>query len=277
MATDTAFKTMYRDEYIAAFEQKQSSLRMTTTTETMTSGQTATFLVAGTNGDEAKTRGVDGSIPTNEDDLNQFTAPLVEWHDKRRRTKYNIFASQGDGRRIMQENSIKVINRKIDQDILSALSAATTNISGIASVSLVAKAQTILGNNEVDVEDEDNMFCAISPAFRGYLIQATEFSNGEYVDVKPFSGPVRRMWRWAGCNWIMHPKLAGAGTASEVCYMYHRDSIGHAADTAGMDVSAGYNEEDSYYWGRCSVFMASKLLQNSGVIKITHDGSGLSS
>lgn len=274
---DTAFKTMYREEYTAAFEQKQALLRATATTETMMDGQSAVFLVAGTNGDEAKTRGVDGSIPTNSDDLNQYTASLVEWHDKRRRTKYNIFASQGDGRRIMQENSIKVINRKIDQDILSALSAATTGISGVASVSLVAKAQTILGNNEVDVEDEDNMFAVISPAFRGYLIQATEFSNGEYVDVKPFSGPVRRMWRWMGVNWIMHPKLSGVGGASEICYMYHRDSIGHAVNTGDMDVAAGYNDEDSYYWSRCSIFMGSKLLQNSGVIKITHDGSGLSS
>lgn len=274
---DTAFKTMYRDEYIATFEQKQSLLRSTTVTEAMMSGRDAVFLTAGTGGDEAKTRGVDGSIPTNQDDLTQYTATLVEWHDKRRRTNFNIFASQGDGRRIMQENSVKVINRKIDQDILAALSAATTGITGVASVSLIAKAQTILGNNEVDVEDEDNMFAVISPAMRGYLIQATEFSSGDYVEIKPFTGPVRRVWRWMGVNWIMHPNVSGVGTTAEVCYMYHRDSIGHAVNAGEMDVSAGYNDEDSYYWARCSIFMGSKLLQNSGVIKITHDGSGLSS
>lgn len=274
---DTAFKTMYRDEYIATFEQKQSFLRSTTVTEAMMSGRDAVFLTAGTGGDEAKTRGVDGSIPTNQDDLTQYTATLVEWHDKRRRTNFNIFASQGDGRRIMQENSVKVINRKIDQDILAALSAATTSITGVASVSLIAKAQTILGNNEVDVEDEDNMFAVISPAMRGYLMQATEFSSGDFVEVKPFSGPVRRLWRWMGVNWITHPNVSGVGTAAEICYMYHRDSIGHAVNAGEMDVSAGYNDEDSYYWARCSIFMGSKLLQNSGVIKITHDGSGLSS
>lgn len=273
---DTAFKTMYRDEYIAAFEQKQSLLRLTATTEAMMSGNTAVFLVAGTNGDEAKTRGVDGKIPTNSDDLNQFTAQMVEWHDKRQRSNFNIFSSQGDGRRIMQENSIKVINRKVDSDILSALSAATTTASGIGSVAEIAKIQTILGNNEVDVEDEDNMFAVISPAFRGYLMQATEFSSGDYVDIKPFVGAARRVWRWMGFNWITHPNVSGVGTTAETCYFYHKDAIGHAVNSGEMKVEADYNSEDDYYWSRASIFMGSKLLQNSGVVKFTHDGSALS-
>ena len=40
-----------------------------------------------------------------------------------------------------------------------------------------------------------------------------------------------------------------------------------------MDVRAGYNEENAYYWARSSIFMGSALLQNSGVVIVNHDGS----
>lgn len=272
---ETAFKDMYREEYIAAFERGQSHLRATTTTEVMMSGQTATFLVAGTGGAEAVTRGVNGNIPSRADDLDQYTATLKEWHDKPRRTKFNIFASQGDGRRIMQEGSVKVLNRKIDDEIITELATGTqdTGTATTASLALAMHAQTILGNNDVDIEDEDNLFFLATPAFRGYLMQVKEFGSAQYVDVKPFNGPARKMLRWAGFNWIFHSGLPGKGTSAEKCFAYHRASIGHAFDGENMDVDADYNREDSYYWARASAFMGSKLLQNSGVVVVNHDGS----
>lgn len=272
---ETAFKTVYRDEYIAGFEQSQALLRATCVTEFVKDGNTATFLVADTNDAEPVTRGVNGMIPARADNLSQLSATLVEWHDKTRRTKFNIFASQGNGRKIMQDGSIKVINRKIDQDIITQLNTAT-NDTGTAvegSVSLVMKSIAILGNNDVDLEEEDNMFGVISPAMRAFLWQTKEFTSGEYVDVKLLSGAIRKVWRALGINWITHSKVPGVATSAEKCFIYHRNAIGHAADMEGMDVAAGYNDEDSYYWSRASVFMGSKLLQNSGVVVINHDGS----
>jgi len=272
---DTAFQTAYREEFIPAFEYGQSRLRTACVTETVISGNSAVFLVAGTGGASAVTRGVNGMIPARPDDLTQNTATLAEWHDKPRRTKFNIFGSQGDGRRIMQQGSIKVINRKVDSDIIAQLDTATndTGASATASLAMVAKSKAILGNNEIDTSDIDNMFALASPAFMAYLLQVKEFAHADYVETKPLTGPARTYIRWAGVNWIEHPQLTGAGTATEKCYMFHRDAIGHAMDTDNMDVAAGYNEEDSYYWARCSTFMGSKLLQNSGVVQMKHDGS----
>ncbi|WP_420961059.1 phage capsid protein [Brucella sp. IR073] len=272
---ETAFQVQYRQEFIAGFERKQSFLRPTTVTEAVFKGNEAVFLVADTNNAQPVTRGVNGLIPSRADDLNQHTATLVEWHDKPRRTNFNIFASQGDGRRIMQEGTRKVMNRKIDDDIISALNTATVNTGAAttASLSLVMKAMTILDNNNVQTEDEDNMWFVATGAFRAYLMQIPEFANALYVDVKPFNGPSIRVRRWAGFNWIFHQGLPGKGTANEVCFAYHRDAIGHAVNTGEMMVAAGYNEEDDYYWARTSIFMGSKLLQNPGVVKINHDGS----
>lgn len=272
---DTAFQKQYRQEFIAAFEKGDSLLRSACITETVVKGNEAIFLVAGTGGAEAVTRGVNGLIPARPDDLTQNTATLVEWHDKPRRTNFNIFASQGDGRRIMQNGTVKVMNRKIEGDIIAQLDTATvtTGAAASASLSMVAKSVAILGNGDVPVEDEDNMFALISPAFRSYLLQVKEFANAEYVTMQPFNGPPRKYLRWNGINWITSSLVTGKGTAAEKCYLFHRDSIGHAVNAGEMNVSAGYNDEDDYYWARSSVFMGSKKLQNSGIVQMLHDGS----
>ena len=173
-----------------------------------------------------------------------------------------------------------VINRKIDDDIIAQLDTATndTGTTRKASLDMVVMAKVILGNNFVDTSDEDNIFGLVSPAFQGYLMQMKEYSSAEYVEVKTFGGATKKFKRWYGVNWIEHPRLtgsigAGSTSASEKCYMFHRNAIGHAADTAGMDSVVGYDEEQAYSFARVSVHMGSKLLQNSGIVQMVHDGS----
>lgn len=272
---ETAFMKQYRDEFVAGFEFGQSMLRSTTTTEMVRQGNEAIFLVADTNDAEAVTRGVNGLIPARADNLTQLTATLVEWHDKVRRTRFNIFGSQSDGRRIMQAGTVKVMNRKIDDTILTELGTATndTGTAVTGSLAIVAKAKAILGINDVPVEEEDNMFGVLSPAMEAYLLQDDSFTSADYVEMKPLAGPARKMRRWAGINWMVHSRVSGVGTSAEKCFVYHRSAIGHAADTESVAAIPGYNEEEDYYWARTSLFMGAKLLQNSGVVVINHDGS----
>lgn len=270
--SDHAFQTQYRNEFIAGFEQTQSLVRNTVTTESQIKGNQAVFLVADSGDATAVTRGLNGLIPARADNLNQYTATLVEWHDLVRKTRFNVFASQGDQRRIMQLTTMGVINRKIDQDIIAELSTGTqdTGASKTADLSLVMRALTILGNNAVPLDG--NISALITPAFHAYLMQTKEFASADYVNSKPFTSSLT-MYRWAGINFIVHPNLPGKGTNAEKCFVYHKSAIGHAVDTAGLDTPVGYDAEQDYSWARASVFMGSKLLQNSGVVVINHDGS----
>lgn len=271
----TAAQTQYRQEFIAAFEQTSSLLKNACTNESVVKGNQAVFLVAGSNSATAVTRGVNGLIPARNDDLNQYTATLAEWHDLVQRTGFNIFESQGDARRIMQMTTMGVLNRKIDSDILTEMSNTTSNTGSTTTMSLtlVMKALSKLGNNAVPVEEEDNMFFVASPAALAYLMQVKEFANADYVDVKPFNGPARRYRRWAGFNWIIHPNISGKGTSSELLYAFHRSAIGHAVDRAGLQTAIGYQEEQDYSYARATTYMGTKILQNSGLVKVTHDGS----
>lgn len=132
--SDTAFITQYRAEFIHGFEDRQSRLKNACVSESMVKGNTATFLVADSGSASATTRGVNGLIPARADNLNQFSATVLEWHDLVRKTGFNVFASQGDQRRIMQETSMAVINRKIDDDIIAQLDTATNHAGSTGAI-----------------------------------------------------------------------------------------------------------------------------------------------
>jgi hypothetical protein len=272
---DPVYINNYRQEHIAVFEQNYSILRVGCVQESVVKGNTAIFLVSGSGGATAVTRGVNGLIPYSTTDNTQYTCTLVERHAPFERTAFNIFASQGDQKRTMQEGSVAVLNRDIDQTIIDELDTATvtTGNSVTASLDLVMKAIVKLGNAEVDVQEEDKMFALITPAFRAYLMQVTEFSSGDYVDVKPFTGPARRMWRWNGINWMVHPNLTGNGTSTEKCYMWHQNSLGHGANGKDMDVQVGYDGKQDLSWSRATLYHGAKILQNSGIVQMKHDGS----
>ena len=274
--SDTAYQTLYRKEFIKGFEKRQSLVRRTVTTETEVNGNEAVFLVADSGGATAVTRGVNGDIPTRPDNLTQYTATLKEWHDVPERSNFNLFASQGDGRRIMQETSMAVVNRKIDKDIHTALDAATVTwgSAAAATLTLVTKAKTKLGN-AFALEEEP--FALITPAFHGYLMGLNQFTSADYINLKPFENVSKSMaFNWYGVNWIVDAGLDGAGTASAKCFMYSRQAIGHACDTENISTFVGYDEKNDKSWARCSTYMGSKLLQNSGVVEMTHDDSALS-
>jgi hypothetical protein len=271
--SDTAFQTMYRQEFIAGFEQRQSLLRMTCTTEAEVNGNTAVFLVGDSGSAQAVTRGVNGLIPGRADNLTQNSCVLAEWHDKPVRTGFNLYASQGDGRRLMQETSMGVLNRKIDSDIIVQLDTATqdTGAAATGSLDLAMFAYTILGNN--DVEDDGNIFAAITPAFRAYLMKTKEFASADYTKDSKFDKAGPRIFKWAGVTWIVSTRLTGKGTAAEKCYMYHKSAIGHACDMERLKTHADYNAEHDYSYCLATGYFGSKLLQNSGIVQILHDGS----
>lgn len=277
--SETAFKTQYRDETIAQFERMQSVLRSTVVTEAVVNGNEATFLVSGSGGSEAVTRGVNGLIPARGDNNEQYTAVLKEWHDLVRKTQFNIFASQGDQRALMQRTTLGTINRRIDKDIIDLLATGTRNTGAAAQLgeTLALRAKTALQN--ADVPWDNNIFALITPAAEAYLMQLDSFASADYVSDRPMeSAPLAwddrvKFKRWIGINWLVHPGLPGKGTASAKCFMYHKNAIGHAANSGGMMTGVGYDEEQDYSYSRASMYLGGTVLQNSGIIVINHDDS----
>lgn len=277
---DTAFQTQYRQEFIHGFEQRQSLLRDTVTTEAVIKGNQAVFLVADSGSAEATTRGVNGLIPARADNNVQNTATLQEWHDLVRKTGFNVFASQGNQRQMMQDTTMGVINRKIDDEIITVLNTGTVTIGSIStlpSIDLFQNARVKLSNASVPWDSNITLLC--QPSFIAYLEQAPEFASADFVSMRPYAGDDASWrdqpmaYRWRNSLIVEHPNLPGKGTSSEKSFLYHKSAVGHAADTSGLQTPVGYDEEQNYSWARGSIFMGSVLMQNSGVVVITADGS----
>ena len=279
---DTAYQTQYRDEIIAAFEAQATLLRETVTTEAQIKGNQAVFLVAGSGGAAAQTRGANGMIPSRTDDNTQNTVTLGEWHDLVRKTGFNIFASQGNQRQLMQRTSLAVMNRKIDDQIITVLNTGTVTVgaaSATPTVSLFQNARVKLSNASIPWDSNISFVC--QPSVLAFLEQAPEFANADYVEVRPYAGSDQNpswrdkpmAYRWRNCLIIEHPNLPGKATASEKSFLFHKTAAGHAANTGGMSTAVGYNDEQDYTYARTSCFMNALLLQNAGVVVMTTDGT----
>lgn len=282
---DTAFQIAYRQEFIAGFEQHVSLLRETVTTEAVIKGNQAVFLIADSGGVSAVTRGTNGLIPARADNLTQQTATLGEWHDLVRKTDFNVFASQGNQRQIMQMTTMGVLNRKIDNQIFTELNTGTVTVGAAntkPSVSLFQNGRVKLSNAKVPWDSRISFLC--TPSFIAFLEQAPEFTNAQWVDMRPYAGSDQnaswrdkpQAYRWRNALILEHPYLPGIGTTSEKQFLYHQTAIGHAADVQNLQTPVGYNEEQAYSWARASMTMGAKLLQNSGVVVFTSDGSDYS-
>lgn len=277
---DTAFQIQYRQEFVAAFEARSTLLRETVTTEAVIKGNQAIFLVAGSGTAVAVTRGVSGLIPARVDSLTQNTCTLQEWHDKVVKTGFNVFASQGNQRSIMQMTTMNVINRKIDDLIITQLNTGTVAIGSattIPNISFVMNAQVKLSNASVPADS--NITLLAQPSFMAYLEQAPEFASALFVNLRPFAGDEPNWrdqmpaYRWKNMLVISHPNLPGKGTSSEKSFIYHKSSMGYAMDTAGLQTSVGYDDQDDYSYSRASAYMGAVVLQNAGIVVATADGS----
>ncbi len=274
MAVQAAI-TQFRQETVAQFEQKVSRLRGSTTPEMMKQGLTATFLVSGSNGDTATTRGANGDISYGGPQNSQVNIVLKERHAAKELTGFDVFASQGDQAGGLKRMVQNIMRRDVDLSILAALAAATQDWgTGTFDLKTVQGAVAILGNNQVDIDEEENMFGVVSPSAWAYMLGISEFANAQYVKIQPFATGAWQMYRrWAGINWIQSPLVTGVGTASELCYIYHRAALGWAGNLTEEKVYAGFEEKQGKSWARAELYHEAGLLQNSGVIKVTHDGS----
>lgn len=281
MAT-SALQTTYRQEIIAGFDKTVSVLRDTVITDYMDKGGSAVFAVADSINQTARTRGLNGMIPADPLVLAQNTATLSPWHKLVTVNDFNMFASQGNLAEPMKAAVMAAINRQIDDEIISVLATGslTTGAATTGSAALILKAKVTLGNNRVP--NDGNLTLLGTPALiSGYLMQSPEFTSADYVSARPLAdggpayGDKRMVYKWNGMTVIEDPTLPGAGTATEQCFLYHKNAVGNALNKNALEFDMDYDRQQKYSWANCSAYIGTKLLQNNGVVIINHVGNQL--
>jgi hypothetical protein len=273
MANNTVLQTIYKNEFVDAFEQKQSWLRGLTTTEGEVKGNQFVWPLKQTTA-QAVERASNGEIPVQADNQTSVTGTLKEYHYLTRKTNFNIFGSSVDQRKWMQEDSIRGTNKLCDQLILAQLMTGTNNSGTAAALTAgiaVASVAALFANY---VPNDGELFGLLTPKAWAQLMRVKEFTSGDWLgwDTKefPFMSGVRAK-EWLGVKWIMAPFLSGVGTSSAKCVIWHKYAIGHAINQGELSTMVDYNSEQDYSWARTSTYQGSKLLRNEGVYIINHD------
>lgn len=277
MADNSVLATLYGKEFVSAYEQKQSHLRGTVTTEGDVKGNNFVFIIEGV-ADTAVSRGANGLIPYASDDQTSATCTLAEYHHLARKNNFNIYSSSVPQRTSMQRRGIVSLNTKTDDIILTQLATTTYSANGgstIAGMTIAGLLEACAILDENKVPDDGERYGLLTPMAWAHAMKINQFSSADWVPDRPFMKYTQ--WRlWNGVKWCRHPNLPGVGGATASCFVYHKAAVGHGLNMGEMVTKVGTNEEQDYSWARTSAYQGAKMLQTAGVVKMVHnDNSSL--
>lgn len=267
ISIDKSFIRQFEAEVHLAFQQTGTKLRSTVRTKNDVKGSSTTFQKVGKG--TASTKARHGLVPVMNLDHTPVECVLSDfyagdWVDELDELKTNV-----DERRVVASAGAYALGRKSDELIISELNQATSSVAmnkeGLTKAKILS-ALEILNNN--DVPDDGQRFAVVGVHQWNELLNMKEFSHADYVgDSYPLlKGTESR--KWMGINWIMHNALPfDANDSSRVCFIYHKNAIGHAS---GCDVKTDitwHGERAAHFISNC-MSQGAKLIDNSGIVKI---------
>ena len=281
-------ETRYTTTYIADYARRKATLLNCVRTDPIDHGGQLVFLIAGDGGGTTITRGANGLIPPSDDVQSQVTVTLNEDISLSEKTSFNIFTAQASQQQadIMRMNNMAKVHRKQDARVIAAIETGTVTLGAIASMTkqVANQISVKLKNANVGVDDDErsNIFVALTPAAYAELTDTTSFASADYVNFGgespteagvPAGGVFKR---WMGMNWCEHTGLSGIGTSSATCLAWHKQAVGFATSTRGIDAVLDYDKKHDTTYARTTIFQGAVKLQNAGIVKFTHDDTGLS-
>ena len=277
MATPESIK--YRNEFIEGFAQTESILMDRCVEESMDSGASVVFDVADLSG-ELPERGIDGNLPRLSSSDAQLTCALKEYGGYFDITNFEIFKSQSDERKKMNRKIYSRINRRLDRVYIAELANATTQWnSGTAitvNVDTITSIIAELEEAQIPVNPDDVTW-VVTPKFHAKLETLQQFTSADYVSSKPMDGSAgagfenkKKMKAWSRVGWTVSPLLPGVGTSTATTFLYHRNALGCARPSNQIRYAAGYDDKHHKHYASGVVMAAAKILQNGGIIKVTH-------
>lgn len=264
--------TQYAKEWITAFQRGETYLKDSVAKEMVSEGNSsAVFAVAGISSGMSS-RGANGLIPTRNATDTQVTVTLKERHSLENQTKFNVFTSQGGKlRQAMQLRSRMDAVREIDDEIINSLQTATNQWNSGSAVALTFGVVSDIISDLWEANAQEGVVCVWTPKQWAKIRSFSEFKSADFVDKKPLMGDAFRPVVWNNATHFIHTGLPGMGTSTAKGYAFSKAAVGHALANNSADVGSGYNEEHAYSWDRATIYHASVVLQQAGLIEITND------
>ncbi len=276
-SVDQAFVKQFEREVHEAYQRKGSKLRPTVRVKNGVVGSSTTFQKVGKG--TAVTKSRHGIIsPMNVDHtpveciLSDYYAG--DWVDKLDELKTNI-----DERGVTANAGAYALGRKTDDLIFAEFNAATTYQTATGTTGMtVAKALAALkalGDRDVPVDEEGNMFFAVGWQEWTELMADAKFASKDYVaeSEMPYKGMGLFGKMWSGVWVFPHSGVAlNSGTDVSTNLMYHRTSLGFAN---GQDVTSDitWHGDRAAHFINNMMSQGAKLIDTIGVQQVLSDRS----
>jgi Phage capsid protein len=271
--------SIFKREWITAFQMDNSLLRSTVNTTAMVEGGEAVWTVSSPGSGRMQQRGVDGRIPSSNGIDNQIRSTLREAVHKEIKTGFDIFTAGPSQRKAVIDRGKAKVEREFDQEILDTTLSTTNNIGATGTIGTTAVGVTYNGItniaatvlNNVKNTKTGGLTWLWTPKAWAKLHQFAEFTNSQLVGDAKLDGQNIEMRKWIFGTHMLFPDLPGAASNSAACFVYHKDAVGHAYDSKAPRIEADFDKEDQYDFMSAVVMHTSKILQTGGVWRIYHD------
>jgi len=279
-SVSTAFVADYDAKVHQAFQRRGGVLLPTVRHKSRVVGSTETFQKIGTG--TATTKSRHGTITPMNQSHTTAVATLADfyagdWVDKLDESKITI-----DERMALANGGAWALGRKVDDQILTAMNADTTNDGTFTVTSKATVLASLLEMVEVmddnDVPDDGQRYALLTPRAHSQAATVEEFASADYVDASgnPFKQGLSKAGRWkewAGTKWGTHTGLPSKGGATAECYIYHKSAVGYASAAAAGNIAGNQSVSADITWhgDRAAHFI--NHMMSGGAVVI--DGNGM--
>lgn len=274
MATsiDTAFIKQFEREVHEAYQRFGSKLRPTVRTIGNVNGSSAIFQKVGKGA--ASTKSAHGMVPVMNLSHTAIEVALQDyyagdWVDRLDEMKVNI-----DERQVIANAGAYALGRKTDELIITAMSGVSAG-QKIADSNVGMTKDKILAAYELlgaaDVPDDGQRFGVVGWKQWSELLKLPEFASADYVGAEdtPWKGTGQAKF-WLGTYWFQHSGLPRDGSDIRSCFWYHRNALGHAANS-DIQTDITWHGDRAAHFVNNMMSQGAALIDESGIVSIGCD------
>jgi hypothetical protein len=263
------YETSFDSQAKLAYERRGMRLPGTCRMATQVVGKEHKFPVYGNPQDAASKAQYESFATAGKGGTKGFvTAPLTTnfWHDWV--DEDDMTSSTVDDVANSSLEAINTVGKKSDDKIVTALSAAATNVVAVAATGLTkakcVKGVELLNKNNVPMDDR---FALVDAEQWSNLLDIEQFASQDYIgsDNLPWLTSANARI-WLGVTWILFPGLP-LSTKDRSCFMYHRSAIGYA-NSIPLKTSVDMIDDRDAWLIKAKCRDGSIILDDNGVVKI---------
>lgn len=277
MADPTApewFVTEYEQGAIHVFQDRGGRLanRNVCRRKSISNAEEAKFNITGTLNAYLKPQ---GKLTPQRTAKSNVIIPVNRWKATPTIDRFDLDRMNADDRDESQKAAGMALGRKQDDILIAALDSSSETVLGgtgdFMSPALADQINETLAVNDVD--DDLEVFCAISPRAWSHLMRFKEFVNSDYTGSDlPYAAQARRYMRtWNGIHWIRHNRLTKSGNLRR-CHAWVREALGCVDMGDPRTIMTWENQED-YWFVNMEVTMGADLLLPEGTVPFDIDES----